>query len=65
MNDINSPITKNVAISPNKSTCSVVQPVVFALLIDVIPTPAIAPTTTRAITDMTIVLMFTNFFQLL
>jgi len=65
MNATSSPMTKNVAIRPNRRTCSEVHPVVFALLIEVIPTPAIEPTTTRAITAMTTVLMLTNFFQLL
>jgi hypothetical protein len=60
MNATSRPITKNVAIRPNKSTCSDVQPVVFAALIDVIPTPAIEPTTTSAITAMTTVFMLTN-----
>jgi hypothetical protein len=61
MNAISSPITKNVAIKPNKRTCVSVQPVVFASLIDVIPTDASAPITTRAMTEPIIVFRLTNF----
>jgi hypothetical protein len=59
MKDNSNPITKNVATRPNSNICVVVQPVVLASLIEVIPTPASAPTITSAITDMTIVLIFT------
>jgi len=53
------PITKNVATKPNIVIWVVVHPVVFASLIEVIPTVANAPTTTRAITDPIIVLILT------
>lgn len=50
MNASSNPITKKVAIRLNSVICVLSHPVVFALLIDVIPTLARAPTTTSAIT---------------